>query len=173
MRDVDETAETRKLRTETGTLSRRDMSWSDIQFIGRNEALSGCGSCAADGREGRSTTAPPPETDAIWLCPAVVSLGVAEIAAALYAFSDVAHDVTNDDPKAVRDDLRYIVARYGTALIESVAEWLVISGPAPIPWLLARDRPRPRSFPLDALCPTSRAHTAACDQGGRARRRRS
>lgn len=65
MRDVDETAETRKLRRETGTLSRRDMSWSDIQFMGGNEASSGCGSCGIDGELGPATTAPPLETDAI------------------------------------------------------------------------------------------------------------
>lgn len=67
----------------------------------------------------------------------MVSLSAAEIVAALYTFADMADDVTNHDLKAVRDDLFYIVARYGTALIESVAEWLVYVRPASIPWLLA------------------------------------
>lgn len=67
----------------------------------------------------------------------MVSLSAPEIVAALYAFSDLADDVTNHDLKSIRDDLCYVVARYGTALIECAAEWLEMSGPASIPWFLA------------------------------------
>ena len=136
MRDVDETAETRKLRRETGTLSRRDMSRSDIQLMGGNEASSGPGTRAGRGGPGQSTAEPPTAAEEIWLCPSVVSLTAAEITAALYAFSELIDEMTNHACKAVvRDELSFIVARYGTAMIEHIAEWLV-AGPDYIPWLL-------------------------------------
>ena len=104
-RDVNETAETPKLRRETGTLSRRDMSRSDIQFMSGSGVSSGSASCAADGGLGPSTRARPTAAEAIWLCPSVVSLTAAEITAALYAFSDLMDDVTDHSCKAVRDEL--------------------------------------------------------------------
>jgi len=75
-------------------------------------------------------SAQPTAAEAIWLCPALVSLTGGEITAALYAFSDLVEDETGLDRKAVRDELSCIVARYGTAMIEHVAEWLVIYGSA-------------------------------------------
>ena len=60
----------------------------------------------------------------MWVCPAVVSMTAAEVAAALYAFSDL----MDDDPEAtrtvVRDELSYVVARYGMAAIEAAAAGL-------------------------------------------------
>ena len=102
-----------------------------------NGAGSGPGSHAADGWQGEPTAVPLPEPDGIWLCPAVVSLNAAEIEAALFAFSDLTDDETSQDLKATRDDLRSIVARYGTALIECAAECLAMSGAAAIPRFIA------------------------------------
>lgn len=58
----------------------------------------------------------------IWVCPAVVSLSTAEIAAALYAFSDLMHDVPEPTRPVVRDELSFVITRYGTAMIERAAE---------------------------------------------------
>jgi hypothetical protein len=91
-----------------------------------NEAPSGPSSCAANGGPDQSTAALPTAAEEIWLCPSVVSLTAAEITAALYAFSDLMDEMTNHACKAVvRDELSFIVARYGTAMIEHIAEWLV------------------------------------------------
>jgi hypothetical protein len=102
------------------------MPWSDFRLMNGNGLSSGFASCAPDGLPGEPTAPPPTTAEAIWLCPSVVSLTGAEIRAALDAFSDLMDNVTDHDGKAVRDELSFIVARYGTAMIESVAEWLVI-----------------------------------------------
>ena len=130
MRDIDETVEAQKLLRETVTLSRCDMDRSDIQFMDGNGVSRRSGSCPADGGLGESTPAQPVAAEAIWLCPSVVSLTGAEITAALYGFSDLVDDVTDHTCKAVRDELSFIVARYGTFMIEHVADWLVIYGAA-------------------------------------------
>ena len=128
MRDIDETVEAQKLPRDTVTLSRRDMDRSDIQFVDSNGVSRDSGTCPADGGPGKPTPAQQATAEAIWLCPAVVSLTAAEITAALYAFSDQVEDETGPDRKAMREELSCIVARYGTAMIEHVAEWLVIYG---------------------------------------------
>lgn len=102
-----------------------------------NGVSTSSGSCAQGGRQGQPTTSPPPENDGIWLCPAVVSLSAAEIEAALYAFSDLPGDVADATSKAVREELSFIVARYGTVLIECAAGCLATGGPASIPRLLS------------------------------------
>ena len=105
--------------------------------MGGNRAPGGSGSRAACGGLRESTTAQPTGAEAIWLCPSVVSLTAAEITAALYAFSDLMDDVTDHTCRAVRDELSFIVARYGTFMIEHIAEWLVIYGAASVPESLA------------------------------------
>jgi hypothetical protein len=67
---------------------------------------------------------PEPASDAIWVCPAVVSMNAADVAAALYAFSDLFDEVTEPSGAVVRDEVSFIVARYGKAAIECAGEWL-------------------------------------------------
>jgi hypothetical protein len=71
------------------------------------------------------------------VCPAVVSLTPAEVVAALYAFSDLMDDVPEPSPAVLRDELSFIVARYGTAAIERIADWIAAQGSTrPIPHYL-------------------------------------
>jgi hypothetical protein len=80
----------------------------------------------------RQVTADVPD-DAAWVCPSPVTLPGDEIVAALYAFSDLVDDCPLATPAAVLDELRYVVARHGTAAIEHASEWLVIFGAASLP----------------------------------------
>jgi hypothetical protein len=63
------------------------------------------GNCAVDARQAQPTTAQQTTAEAIWLCSAVVSLTAAEIAAALYAYSDLMDEVTDHIYKVLRDEL--------------------------------------------------------------------
>jgi hypothetical protein len=48
----------------------------------------------------------------------------AEVAAALYAFSDLMDDVPEATSAVVRDEISFVVARYGMAAIERVTDWI-------------------------------------------------
>jgi hypothetical protein len=48
----------------------------------------------------------------------------AQVAAALYAFSDLTDDAPEATGAVVRDELSFVVARYGMAAIECAADWL-------------------------------------------------
>lgn len=54
-----------------------------------------------------------------------------QVVAALYAFSDLLDECTHPTASAVRDEVRFLVARHGADKIERVAEWLATRGPAP------------------------------------------
>lgn len=52
----------------------------------------------------------------------------AEIVAALYAFSDLMDEVAVPSPSAVREELSFLVSRYGTAMIGTIADRLAAAG---------------------------------------------
>jgi len=107
-------------------MSRRDSQRSDIRFMSGNEVPPGSGHHAPLGRVSPATTAAS-AAEAIWLCPTVVALTGLEITAALYAFSDLIHDVPEPTCRALREELSFLVARYGTAMIDGVADWIALS----------------------------------------------
>ena len=92
---------------------------------------------AGGGRPVRSEPDAHLEARMTWLCPSPVSLATTDIAAALYAFSDLVTEVPEPEAAAVREELSFVVARYGTALIERVAEWLAFEDDARLPELLS------------------------------------
>lgn len=87
------------------------------------------------------SAAPEPEADAIWLCPGPVALTAPSAAAALYAFSDLIEDQPAPTRSAVREELGFLVALHGTAMIEAAAEWLVVRGPDSFPVHLTGNSP--------------------------------
>jgi hypothetical protein len=83
-----------------------------------------------------------------------------QITAALYVLSSLADDCPAPTLASVRDELRFVIARYGTALIEQVTSWLAGQAPAP----------RLALVPDGALCKTHGHRTdrlAWCQQQGR------
>jgi hypothetical protein len=73
----------------------------------------------------------------LWVCPAPVPLAPEEIAAALYAFSDLIDDCPHPRRASLLEEVRFVITRHGTDSIERVADWLAMCGPAPLPALLA------------------------------------
>jgi hypothetical protein len=71
-------------------------------------------------------------TGAVWVTPAPVLLTSDQVMAALYAFSELIDDCAHPTMTAVREEVRFLVARHGPDEIERVAEWLAMHGPAPL-----------------------------------------
>jgi hypothetical protein len=112
-----------------------------------NEASIGFIEHAPDSSSGQSGDDQHSDARTIWLCPATVSMSAAEVVAALYAFSDLIEDVPEPSVAVLRDELSFVVSRYGTALIERAADWLAAACDVPLADLLedvgnASDRPR-------------------------------
>jgi hypothetical protein len=51
-------------------------------------------------------------------------MSACEIVAALYVFSDLMDEVPEPSRDILREELSFVVTRYGTALIGLVAEWM-------------------------------------------------
>jgi hypothetical protein len=117
-------------------VSKCDTDRSDIRFMKGNEAPSGSIEHAPGSRSGETEPLRYSESRTIWLCPSPVCLTATEIAAALYAFSDLISEAPEPATAAVREELSFVVARYGTALIEHVADWLTAESDARLPELL-------------------------------------
>lgn len=69
----------------------------------------------------------------VWVCPTVVSLTTTEVLAALYALSDLMDEVPEPSPVVVRDELSFLVIRYGVAMIGRIADWLWGEGSNSLP----------------------------------------
>lgn len=89
------------------------------------------------GQPGQARTPRASAAEPIWVCPAVVSLTPAEAVAALYAFSDLMDDVPEPSAAVLREELSFIVARYGTAAIERAAASIAAGDPGPLQRYLA------------------------------------
>ena len=90
----------------------------------------------------RQTTIPRPglprpdsaaDNASIWVTPAPVLLTADQVAAALYAFSELIDECADPALSAVREEIRFLVARHGADAIEHIADWLAIRGLAPFP----------------------------------------
>jgi hypothetical protein len=104
-------------------MSRCDALRDDLRYMSGNEAETGyTGPVPGGGSVRHTRSADDLAGKTIWLCPAVVSLSAAEIAAALYAFSDLIDDVPQPTCAVVRGELSFVIARFGTAMIERAAE---------------------------------------------------
>ncbi len=73
---------------------------------------------------------------AIWVTPVPVLLTGDQVTAALYAFSELIDECAAPALAAVREEVRFLVARHGADAIERVAAWLALRGPAPLPAFL-------------------------------------
>jgi hypothetical protein len=73
---------------------------------------------------------PDSATTAVWVTPAAVFLTADQVAAALYAFSELIDEYAHPTVAAVREEVRFLVARHGADEIEHVAELLAAHGPA-------------------------------------------
>lgn len=134
---------------EAAAMSQCDRLRSDIQIMRSNGVPAGTSSNAP---LGRTTTAAAAGAGAVWLCPAVVVLTAPEIAAALYAFSDLIDEVPEPTYQALRDELSFVIARYGTAMIEGVADWIALGEAASVSVFVAeRIADRDRSASTDRL----------------------
>lgn len=103
----------------------------------------------------RALTAEP-----IWVCPAVVSLTAAEIVAALYAFSDLIDEVPEPSADVARDELSFVVSRYGTVAIECAAECIATGNATPLLRCLAAIRGRLKGVPSAARLDWCRTQVA-------------
>jgi hypothetical protein len=88
---------------------------------------------SADGGSAFPMSAFPSLAGEVWVCPAPVLMTADDIAAALYAFSDLIADCADPSSATVRDEIRFLVAKYGTDSIERVADELASCGPEPLP----------------------------------------
>jgi hypothetical protein len=75
----------------------------------------------------------PAANTTIWVTPVPVLLTADQVAAALYAFSDLADECPQPASAAVSEEVRFLVARHGADAIERAAEWLAVHGATPIP----------------------------------------
>jgi len=78
---------------------------------------------------------PAPDSSAattVWVIPASVLLTGDQVAAALYAFSELIDECAQPTATAVREEVRFIVARHGADEIERLAEWLAAPASAPL-----------------------------------------
>jgi hypothetical protein len=91
----------------------------------------------------------------------------AEVAAALYAFSDLMDEAAQASGAVIRDELSFVVARYGMVTIERVAEWLTVGKSPPIPEILtAPGRRLDRPLSRDRLTWCQRQVTQAFGMDG-------
>lgn len=74
-----------------------------------------------------------PAAAAVWVIPAPVLLTADQVAAALYAFSDLIGECADPTVSVVREELRFLLARHGADAIERIAEWIEANGPARLP----------------------------------------
>lgn len=72
---------------------------------------------------------------AVWVIPAPVLLTADQVAAALYAFSELIDECASPTLSAVREEVGFVVARHGIDAIERITEWLAVRGPADLPAL--------------------------------------
>jgi hypothetical protein len=104
-------------------MSRCDAHRDHLRSMNGNEVATGSTRPEPGSRPVRATrTTDDLVGEAIWVCPAVVSLTAAEIAAALYAFSDLIEEIAEPSCAVVREELSFVIARYGAAMIERAAE---------------------------------------------------
>ena len=74
-------------------------------------------------------TAARSASPAVWVCPSAVTLSAEEIAAALYAYSDLADNYPEPSVRMVREEVRFLIARHGTAGIEAAAKGVARAQP--------------------------------------------
>src|SRR5258708_36293413 len=67
---------------------------------------------------------------AVWMCPSAGIPSAEEIAAALYTYSDLAGDYPEPSVPMVREEMRFPIARHGTAGIEGAAERAALGQPS-------------------------------------------
>jgi hypothetical protein len=65
--------------------------------------------------------------------PAPALLTANQVAATLYAFSDLIDECADPALAAVREEVCFLVARHGADAIEQVAEWIATRGAAQLP----------------------------------------
>ncbi len=106
-------------------------------------------------RKSRASAADP-----IWVCSAVVSLTAAEIVAALCAFSDLMDDVPEPSPAVLRDELSFVISRYGTVAIDCAAKCIATGNARPVPRYLNAVRERLDSCKSKARLDWCRTHVA-------------
>ncbi len=70
---------------------------------------------------------------AVWVCPSPVPLTAGDIAAALYAYSDIDDIPPRPDRPAIIAELEFVVARIGTLAIEQTAARLAGQRPESLP----------------------------------------
>lgn len=70
---------------------------------------------------------------AVWVIPSPVLLTADQVAAALYAFSELIDECASPALPALREEVRYVVARHGTDAIERIAERIAAHGIAQLP----------------------------------------
>ena len=108
-------------------------------------------------------TAARPQASAVWVCPSAVILSADEIAAALYTYSDLADDYPEPSGRMVREEVRFLIARYGTAEIEAAAER--VAGGQPRRFVLVAGQARERLWSHSRLEWCRRQAIWMCDLG--------